>query len=103
MGCRDSIAFTLCIVGSRLTRHLVGRARRLVGRTLHLVVVEALIWLLSLVVVSLILLLPLVTSLKGRVTLGTLLVVVVRTTTTSLLLRRVEFPLLLLHLMTLVL
>ena len=84
--------------------HLVGRARCLIGRALHLVIIEALIQLLSLIaIVSLSLLLPLVTNLKNTVSLGTLLVVVARTAASSVLLRRAEFPLLLLHLTTLAL
>ena len=75
--CRVSIASPLCIVGSRLTRHLVGRALHLVG------------------VVGLTLLLSLVTSSISIVVLGTLLVVVAGVAATSLLLRRAEFPLLL--------
>ena len=101
---RVSIDLSLSIVGSRLTGHLVGRVWCLIGRALHLVVVEVLIQLLSLIaIVSLSLLLPLVTCLKGKASLGTLLVVVARMAATSLLLRRAEFPLVLLHLKALAL
>ena len=84
--------------------HLVCRAWRLIGRALHLVIVENLIRLLSLIAIVLLsLLLSLITNLKGRVSLGTLLIVVARTAATSLLLERAEFPLLLLHLTVLAL